>query len=309
MENSRPHDHRRFLTVAISILLAIALTQGLRAAEREPLNILLTNDDGFEAPGIRAVHQVLVAAGHNITVVAPLGNQSGSSVRITTGGVLGFTQQAPGVWSVDGSPADSVLVGLRHIFKDADLPDIVISGANFGHNLGYASISGTVGAATMAMYEGVPAIAVSVGVDDSEQDAAPVQYPSTIGAFAGAAHLTLTILDDLQGSVRNTEGLLPPHTILNVNYPAVSADELKGVRMAIASRGATGYLIDYEDSEQSGQLDVKLTVARPDKEGDSDTDMELFFERYATITVLDGDWDAGINLRTDVAGRLLDIVE
>ena len=90
-----------------------------------------------------------------------------------------------------GSPADSVLVGLLHILQ-GETPDIVISGANFGPNLGYASSSGTVGAATMAMHVGIPAIAVSVGIDPAEYSATPIPFPSTFGAFDGAAEFTVS---------------------------------------------------------------------------------------------------------------------
>ena len=84
----------------------------------EPLRILLTNDDGFDSPGIQAVHDSLVAAGHEVILVAPLGNQSSSGMRVITHGKLDYQEHAPGVWPVDGSPADAVLVALLHIMKE-----------------------------------------------------------------------------------------------------------------------------------------------------------------------------------------------
>ena len=199
-----------------------------------PLRILLTNDDGYDSPGIKIVHESLLAAGHDVTLVAPLSNQSGSGARVTTNGSLDFKEQSKGVWSVDGSPADSVLVALLHILKDKS-PDIVISGANFGPNLGYARSSGTVGAAIMAMYVGLPAIAISVGVDPSEYGAEPIPFPSTLRAFDGAAGLTLKLIDDLQEARIDNGRLLPEHTILNVNYPAAYPDEINGVRVVPAT--------------------------------------------------------------------------
>jgi 5'/3'-nucleotidase SurE len=136
------------LAVIVSSLV-LGWTPDAYAAEREPLRILLTNDDGYDAPGIRAMHERLVAAGHDVTLVAPLNDQSGSGIRVTTQGKLYYEDHAPAVWSVDGTPADAVLVGLQHILAD-DPPDLVVSGANFGPNLGYAGSSGTVGAARMA---------------------------------------------------------------------------------------------------------------------------------------------------------------
>ena len=179
----------------MKLIAAIVLFALSELASAAPLRILLTNDDGFAAPGIKAVHASLTAAGHEVILVAPLGNQSGSGMRVSTQGKLDYKEQSPGVWSVDGSPADAVLVGLLHLMKE-DAPDIVISGANFGPNLGYAYSSGTLGAATMAMYAGVPSIAISVGVSPAEYAAKPYPFPSTFMAFAGAADLAVKLVDD-----------------------------------------------------------------------------------------------------------------
>jgi len=309
MEKPSSTCRRQYMTVAVCMLIMTVCGSHLLAADRQPLRILLTNDDGYDAPGIKAVYKTLVAAGHDVTLIAPLTNQSGSGARITTRGVLEYKEQSPGIWSVDGSPADSVLVGLKRKMNGADSPDVVISGANFGQNLGYGSRSGTVGAAMTAMYLGVPAIAVSVGVDSSERNAKPIRFPSTVRAFEEAAKLTLALLDNLQNAAVDTGKLLPEHTILNVNYPAVSSADLKGVRIAQAARGGSGYIFDYEDTDQNGQLQVKIRIDPPSAEGDSDTDVELFFDGYAAIAVLDGDWDAGAASRKVIRRRLPDIVD
>ena len=146
------------IVVVASCLVMFGLMPQEASAETRHLRILLTNDDGYNTPGIQAVRSALLESGHDVTLVAPLENQSGSGARVTSSGVLQYKQQSDGVWSVDGSPADSVLVGLLHIMKE-QAPDLVISGANFGQNPGYAINSGTVGAATVAMYAGFPAIA------------------------------------------------------------------------------------------------------------------------------------------------------
>jgi len=303
----KPHtDVGRCVVAAAAILLLIGWGSSLPAAERMPLRILLTNDDGFDSPGIKAVYDTLIAAGHTVTVVAPRTNQSGSGTRWTTRGVLNYKQESAGIWSVDGSPADSVLVGLKLKSIGADAPDIVISGANFGQNLGYASRSGTVGAAVTAVYMGIPAMAVSVGIDLAERDAVPIRFPSTVSAFEGAARLILQLLDQLQNAAINTGELLPEHTMLNVNYPAVGASELKGVRITQAG-GLSGWQTEYEDTGPSGQLQVRLKLDPPGSQGVSDTDVELFFDGYATITALDGDWDAGTILREEVLRRLPDL--
>jgi 5'/3'-nucleotidase SurE len=124
-------------------------------------------------------------------------------------------------------------VGLQEYFAD-EAPDLVVSGANFGPNLGFAGSSGTVGAATMAANIGVPAIAVSVGINPAEQDQSPIPFPSTFKAFAGAAELTSTLISDLQKNRSGEDGLLPVGTILNINYPPLTPDALRGVRVSLS---------------------------------------------------------------------------
>ena len=117
----------------------------LGSASSEGLRILLTNDDGYKARGIGIMHRTLVAAGHDVTTVAPLGKQSGASSKVTMRGKgIAFVEQSPSVWSIDGAPADCVAIGLTHILKESP-PDLVVSGPNFGGNLGAdVNFSGTV---------------------------------------------------------------------------------------------------------------------------------------------------------------------
>jgi 5'/3'-nucleotidase SurE len=290
-----------FAVVGISLAVSGCASQP-HAVETARLHILLTNDDGYDAPGIKAVRLALLAAGHTVTVVAPLSNQSGSGVRVATRGTLDYREQSTGIWSVDGSPADSVLVGLLHIMEEQS-PDLVVSGANFGQNLGYAVSSGTVGAATVAMYAGIPAIAISVGVDLSEQKAEPIPFLSTLKAFDGAAELCVQIIGDLQKARSGNGRLLPAHTILNVNYPAAEPDEIKGIRVLQAARSA-GVRFDYEETDEAGRLKIVLTPLEPDNAESDGTDWQLFAQGFVTISVLDGDWDAGQPFRDTISGRL-----
>lgn len=295
-------NRRLFLAVlSVGLILFGCATQTV-AAEISPLRILLTNDDGYDAPGIKAVREALLRVGHKVTLVAPLKDQSSSGARVTTRGTLHYKEQSPGVWSVDGSPADSVLVGLLHIMGD-ESPDLVVSGANFGQNPGYAINSGTVGATTVAMYAGFPAIAVSVGVDFSEAGAKPYPFPSTLKAFAGAAEFSVNLIDDLQKTHDDDGGLLPAHTLLNVNYPALDPGEIKGVRVLQAAR-TSGVRFDYESAAEAGQLKIRILPIDPAEAGNSDADWQMFAHGFVTITVLDGDWDAGESLRDGISKRL-----
>jgi 5'-nucleotidase len=136
----------------------------------QTLTIMITNDDGYGAPGINAVVQGLRALPDvDVTVVAPLTNQSGTGER-TTPGVLTVSHEKtasgyPAI-AVHGYPADTVIWAI----KDHGInfrPDLIVSGMNFGQNIGpLASGSGTVGAAREAVSLGIPAIATSQGIDD-----------------------------------------------------------------------------------------------------------------------------------------------
>jgi 5'-nucleotidase len=292
--------HKVFITLFCGLFLA-----GAAAADPGPLRILLTNDDGYDAPGIEAMRKALIDAGHDVTVVAPLVNQSGSGVRVTTSGEISLLEQDDGIWSVAGSPADAVLVALRYLMKDSP-PDLVVSGANFGQNLAYGSSSGTIGAATMSMYAGLPAIAVSVGVRLAERRSEPRRYPSTLAAFPGAAAFVVDLIGDLQASSSASGRLLPEQTILNINYPALAPARIRGVRFVTAARGGD-VILDYDPADEAGILRIKfapLDVAPKRLEG---TDIEAFRSGHIAITVFDGIWDAGEDARQEMQERLADL--
>lgn len=212
------------------------------------LRILLTNDDGWEAPGITAMAEGLRAAGHEVVVVAPADNQSGASARISPTGRLTVTRPRGDepVWSVGGSPADSVIFGLTHVFETAlgGRPDLVISGANAGANAGQAvHFSGTVGAAVCATGFGTPALAVSTHM---AWDTTP-----TADLFDDTVVAVVALLDG-----RTPADVVPDGAVLNMNIPdadaprpltaaAARADHLPMGRMAYAGDGPE-YQLSFE---------------------------------------------------------------
>jgi len=292
----------RLVTIVLFVLSGLL---GQARAEPGPLRILLTNDDGYRAPGIRAMRQALLDAGHEVVVVAPLDNQSGSGVRVTTSGELTVVEQDQGIWSVEGSPADAVLVALNYLLED-DPPDLVVSGANFGQNLAYGSSSGTVGAATMSMYGGLPAIAVSVGVRLAERRSEPLRYPSTLAAFPGAAAFVVDLIRELQASATADGRLLPAHSILNINYPALVPERIKGVQVVSSARGGD-VVLDYEPADEAGKLRIKFAPLDVDPRQLQGTDIDVFRHGYIAITVFDGIWDADDRVRESIAERIGDM--
>ena len=132
----------------------------------DPLQVLITNDDGVGAPGIDALVSAVSAIPHvEVTVVAPAEDQSGTSMSLSKGELVSSdAATASGVeaTAVVGFPADSVAWALDHLATEFDL---VVSGSNSGQNIGdFSALSGTVGAARYAAQQGIPAVAVSQGL-------------------------------------------------------------------------------------------------------------------------------------------------
>lgn len=163
----------------------------------DPL-ILITNDDGIEAPGIRALERALAPLGR-IRTVAPLVQQSAASRRITLRTPLRYEHKGEGRFGVEGTPTDSVMMAITLLLDE--LPALVVSGVNAGPNLGENIFySGTVAAAAEGSKYGIPAIAVSV----NQRTAIDFEPSARI-----AAALSKRVL---------TEGLAPG-IVLNVNVP------------------------------------------------------------------------------------------
>ena len=276
-----------FVAILFVLVSAAAMPTDI-GAQAGGLNVLLTNDDGFEAEGIRAVREALVAAGHRVTIVAPLDDRSGSGMGRTTGGTIDYYLQEAGVWAVDGTPADAVTLGLVHVLRN-DPPDLVVAGADFGQNVGADVLaSGTVGAAITAARSGVPAISISVAVDLREAER-PSPYASTREAFGPAAALLTEIVRQL--SETGGAGLLGPRQVLNVNYPAIGGGEPTGVRFAtVSSLRAFRQVFAVAGDTGPARIDIVPGAADRAEEG---SDLALLTEEFVTISVLDGDWDAG----------------
>lgn len=174
------------------------------------MRILLSNDDGIYAPGLRVMAEALTAHG-DLTVVAPDRNRSGASNSLTLSRPLRVTEHDPGWYSVDGTPTDCVHLALTGLLEEK--PDVVVSGINAGANLGDDTLySGTVAAAMEGRFMGLPAIAVS-------NVAFKPQH------YEAAAQVVCKILDDLPNHP------LPAGSILNINVPDLPYDKLAGVEV------------------------------------------------------------------------------
>ncbi len=233
--------------------------------------ILLTNDDGYTAPGITALYDALVKAGHDVTLVAPASQQSGASASVSSRD-LELVKHADNIYSVTGRPSDAARVGLAHVMKD-NPPDIVISGINFGQNAGHdVIVSGTVGAATTAFQLGFPAISVSTEIKFKELQAG---FPSTLAAMPDTANFIVRVLE--------YSDRLPKNAILNINYPARKLADIQG---AVATTLANYSVFDgtYKETDE-GKLNANFNLKPSVGRG---TDAYELAQGYITLTRLDG---------------------
>ncbi len=221
-----------------------------------PLRVLLTDDDGYDAGGIRAVHAALSRAGYEVVEVAPDGNRSGAGADTSGDRDLQDTDD-PGVRTVSGTPADAVLAGIAAMRADGRPPDLVVSGTNLGRNTGPGiTESGTVGAAVTAAHAGFPVIAVSTDRAKDEDDCVP----------------TADFVVRMVKALATPRPPFAPGLVLNVNHPVKRASgltwlpsekiTLDGDRMQLESGD------DGEDDESDGGLgNGKATIAELDADG------------------------------------------
>lgn len=230
--------------------------------------ILISNDDGVQAPGIAVLERIARQLSDDVWVVAPETEQSATSHALTVRRPLRLRELGPRRFSVDGTPTDSVVVGVGKILKERR-PDLVLSGVNQGSNLGEDVIySGTVAAAMEAALLGVPAIAFSLarrGDHDFRWDTAE-SYGAAIVEKVCAAGFT-------------------PDLLVNVNIPDVSADTVKGVR--ICNQGRRDVETDVvEGIDPGGRPYLWIGDYMSDETLDRDSDLYAVNEGYVAVTPL-----------------------
>lgn len=239
------------------------------------MHLMLVNDDGIHAPGIRALCDAAIAAGHRVSICAPDCERSAASHSITLRERLRAVRiDYPGAeiaYAASGTPADCARLGLYLIPG----VDVVLSGINNGSNMGGACIySGTVGAATEASMSGVPALAVSQCGWNAHQ-------------YEAAGKVAMKVLDWMQSHP------LPRGAIYNLNVPERPYEEILGVR---AADMAPTYLDTavYDEVEVDGEIRYAYThgvdTAPLD---DPDCDVLLTRAGYATLTKLS--WNLKLN--------------
>ncbi|MFP4516135.1 MAG: 5'/3'-nucleotidase SurE [Desulfovibrionales bacterium] len=232
------------------------------------MDILLTNDDGIHATGLRALYNALTEAGNRVRVVAPMTEQSAVGHAVTLSLPLRIKPVRENGFEglgVLGTPVDCVKLALGNLLSDP--PDLVISGINSGANVGVDILySGTVSAATEGALAGFPAMAVSID-DFNPQD------------LSGQAEFVADFLTTL--FLEN----IPPRCVLNLNFPNCSMKEAKGLRVCPQTDAVYSDWYDERRDPRGGSYYWLNGQIPPEMVG-RDTDRGLLTRKYVTLTPL-----------------------
>lgn len=235
------------------------------------MRILLSNDDGVHAPGLRALYDAFSRWG-KVVVVAPLEERSTTGHSLTLHKPLRMIPISPDFYGVSGSPADCVYLGSRKVL--GGLPDLVVSGINRGANMGQdVYYSGTVSAAREACILGVPAMAVSLDVNFKNTP------PENRLHYATAAKVALQV------AKRISSLGLPKHTLLNLNVPDLPLKSVRGIHCARQGfRYYSGGILQRKDHRGKDYYWVGGSYRGYRRERGSDCD--ALGHRYAALTPL-----------------------
>ncbi len=224
--------------------------------------ILVTNDDGVYAPGIRALFDAVQSLGRAI-IVAPERDKSAVSHSLTMNRPLLVRELETDVHTLDGTPTDCVTLGMNKVLHRR--PDLIVSGINPGVNLGDdISYSGTVSAAIEGTMYDVPSLAFSL---------------------AGEPPFDFTVAADVAWKLASMalQFRLPEHTLLNINVPALPAGEIKGIRFTRQGRRVYRNAIQ-ETFDPWGRKHYWIGGGTVHWSGGNDTDDQALCDGYVSVT-------------------------
>ncbi len=262
-------NRRAVAAIVFVVLLGMSGAPPMAQEAQPPsFTILLANDDGYEAPGLKALADALSSVAE-LVVAAPASEQSGTGHGITYRHpiMVRRIRRADGIvwYAIQARPATCVRLALEALMDEK--PDLVISGINRGANLGIVTFySGTVAAAREAAFVGLPAIAVSMGGHDDAD-------------YRATAAFVRRLVQGLR-----SRRLMRPGLLLNVNVPAGIAHRFKGVRVTRLSLKVPGE--DYERRvSPRGQM-YFWNIYHPVKDDVEGTDVHAFARGFISLTPL-----------------------
>lgn len=236
------------------------------------MRILLTNDDGVHAPGLEVLTRIAAALSDDVWIVAPAEEQSGAGHSLTLTRPLRVHSYGPKHYAVTGTPTDAVMMAVARLMKDTP-PDLILSGVNRGANLGEdVTYSGTVSAAMEGALAGVPSIALSqvyaregAGLDVS---------------FDAAGHWGEQVLRPIISQP------MPARTLININFPAIPADQVRGVRVVAQGFRDYGRLKIVTNTDPRGFDYHWFALGAVEQTPAHSTDLEAVADGFVAVTPL-----------------------
>ena len=231
--------------------------------------VLLTNDDGIEAPGLEVMERIAAGLAREVWVVAPEHDQSGVSHAVSLHHPIRLTERGPRRWAVAGTPGDCVVMGLSHLMKEAP-PQLLLSGVNRGGNLGVETVfSGTVGGAMTGMMLGIPSIALSQAWSDYAN--IPWDTAATLGP-----RIVRRLLD-----IGWSAG-----TCLNVNFPDCPADAAGPLTLARQGAGSVQGMDVEKRVDPRGFSYYWVSFRRGERDQGPESDIEALIAGRVVVTPL-----------------------
>jgi 5'-nucleotidase len=236
-----------------------------------PMRILLTNDDGIDSPGLRALHQIASELSQDVWVVAPETNQSGASHSLTLHEPLRLRQIDERAFAVRGTPTDSVIMGVRHILKD-QMPNLVLSGVNSGANMAEdVTYSGTIAGAFEGTILGIRSMALS-------------QAYGIEGRKAIKWHTVLAHAPALIRKLLAVEWA--PSSVMNINFPDREPDDVVATVVTTQGKRDPGLLQIEERRDTWGNPYYWLAFERRRSATQEGTDLWAVYSGRISVTPL-----------------------
>jgi 5'-nucleotidase len=237
------------------------------------MRILCTNDDGIHAPGLKIVEEIARALSDDVWIVAPELDQSGVSHSLSLNDPLRLREVGPRHFAVRGTPTDCVIMGARHILGEKT-PDLVLSGVNRGRNVAEDVVySGTIAGALEGTILGIPSFALS-----QEFSIATRNAPLWETALKFGPDILRRVID----------AGVPKNTVINVNFPACTPDEVKGISVTRQGKRNQGFLkIDKRhDGRGNPYFWIGFERAAMMDTPAEGTDLAALVARYVSVTPL-----------------------
>ncbi|WP_101068307.1 5'/3'-nucleotidase SurE [Roseovarius salinarum] len=249
------------------------------------MRILITNDDGINAPGLEVLEGIardLAGPTGEVWIVAPAFEQSGVAHAISFTRPMMVAKLGERRYAAEGSPADCVLAGLHDVMKDAR-PDLVLSGVNRGNNAAENALySGTLGGAMEAALQGVPAVALSQYFGPELREVSDIFEAARVHGLT-----TLRALLDRGVWTADDYGIF-----YNINFPPVPADRVKGLRVAPQGfRRDMGFGVEPHHAP-SGRRFLWVTGAPQQQPTHPGTDADVNLQGYISVTPMRADLTA-----------------